>query len=212
MNTNNIIKETVLRKVKEQQNEGTADCAAFDKSAQDRWFVAFYCVTKCDNGNTIYEIRLTNSELYGEKYIQASWEQEESVNGNTLRFHLGHPTRNTQHTIMNLEAKALDLMLPVNKELITQGFENEDIATSFIDTWNNAITEARSKSLYLQTAELCENIIKAQENAQKRKKNTEWQTICETTKALRGTSKGKALARKLIQTYLQREKQNTRQQ
>ncbi len=219
MSNENIIKDTVLERMEKTEGRNIkGDSAGEMLEKKGQRLVMFYHLKKCDNGNIIYEIWLRNNEPKDLSYIKAIWQQEEGSNGNIIRFTLLRPTRETpddeftQHTLMQFKGKELALMMPVNKELVTQGFENKNTATLFVDAWNRAVDDAKFESLYSRMAKAYENAIKAHEIIQKRKKDPEWQIICEATKQLSTTQAEKIIARKLIQAYLQREKQNFKQE
>ena len=218
MSNENIIKDTVLERMEKTEGRNIARdgaCDMLEKKGQR--LDMFYNLKECNNGNIIYEILLYNNEPKDLSYIKAIWQQEEGSNGNIIRFTLLRPTREspndkfTEHTLMQFKGKELALMMPINKELITEGFGNKNTATLFVDAWNRAVDDAKFESLYSRMAKAYENAIKAHEIIQKRKKDPEWRIISAATKQLRTTQAGKIIARELIQAYLRREQQNFKQ-
>jgi len=216
MNTGNIIKETVLQKLREAKAEQFTtinDCKNITTEYQHRTL---------GNGTDTYIIRAIHgtgheSETsWGDydvtqwlgQYTEVVWEYEQWQNRDIMRvteYFCGQSTgggEGKKRMTSYHQGRSFYDMEPVTL----------DVPHDFADRWNLEIARRHDDSLKSPkiTPKIYRRILVTRKIIEQRKKNQRWQTICEATKQLCQTREGKITARKLIQNFLNRTQQHTR--
>ena len=216
MSEQNIIKDMVLKKLKE------ANAEHFAEIRECRNITTEYQHRILGNGTDAYIIRAIHgtgqesATTWGDcevtewlgHYTEVVWEYEQWQNRNIMRvseYFCGQSTGGGegQKRMMTChQGTSLYDMEPVTLE----------VPHDFADRWNLEMARRHDDSLKSPkiTPAIYRRILSTRKIIEQRRKNPKWQTICDATKQLCRTAEGKTTARELIQTFLGQTQQHTR--